>query len=361
MAVQTQNGLPGNVIVCNPRELLELLRLAVERRQSVIVWGLPGIGKSQLVWQLSEMIGYGLNEFRAATADASDARGLPLFDRRVLNDTEYTISRWTRNTELLPLEGNRIVFLDEVNRAPLIVQNSLFQLLDQRRIGDHKIPDSVALIAACNPDGSDGGVTRMPPALRNRFLHLYLEPSLQEWLRWAMGAGISALVIAYLQEHPDALYELDKSADAWPSPRSWERLSRLLSPEGSDTWVSLPDHLELALAAGTVGQGRAMEVVAYKRLINELPRIADILRDPRRAKVPDIHNLRALWAVTAGLAQQTDATNFGQTVIYFDRLPSEFAALGMQTVTSHKVNGPLIKALPEFKTWALAHAREYIG
>jgi hypothetical protein len=139
----------------------------VEARQPVFAWGGPGIGKSAIVSQLADRLGIPLKDVRALLLDPVDLRGLPFLrsDGR---------SKWA-TPEFLPQTGSGILFLDELNAAPAMVQASCYQLVLDRRLGEYALPDGWAIIAAGNRDSDRAVTTRMPTPLRNRFVHLEFE------------------------------------------------------------------------------------------------------------------------------------------------------------------------------------------
>ena len=157
------------------------LRCLVAARQPVFVWGGPGIGKSAVVRQLAEGLNVPLQDVRALLLDPVDLRGLP----SIASDGR---SKWS-TPEFLPHDGEGILFLDELNAAPAMVQASCYQLVLDRKLGEYSLPDGWAILAAGNRDSDRAVTTRMPTPLRNRFVHLEFEVDLQEWSEWAIRVG----------------------------------------------------------------------------------------------------------------------------------------------------------------------------
>jgi len=220
-----------------------LRTLAAAGRQPVFVWGPPGAGKSSVISQVARSMNLSLRDIRALLLDPVDLRGLPyVVDGR---------SKWA-TPEFLPTNGGGILFLDELNAAPAMVQAAFYQLVLDRRLGEYVLPDGWVIIAAGNPDGDRAHTTRMPTPLRNRFVHLDFEVDAQEWSEWAIGAGIRPEVIAFIRFRPQLLSVFDRDANAFPTPRSWEFVSRILDSD--------PDaNVEHEMFAGTVGLGAATE------------------------------------------------------------------------------------------------------
>jgi hypothetical protein len=208
-----------------------------------------------------------------------------------------------------------------------MVQASCYQLVLDRKLGEYTLPDGWSIVAAGNRDSDRAVTTRMPTPLRNRFVHLDFEVDLQEWCEWAIRAGIRAEVIAFLRFRPALLSSFDREATAFPSPRSWEFVSRIL-----DALDSASNHaIEHELMAGAVGSGAATEFTGFLRIFRELPDTDAILMSPHRAPVPDEPS--AQFAVASALARCASDTNFDQVCAYLDRLPTEFRVLCVRDAT----------------------------
>jgi hypothetical protein len=319
-----------------PSHLAQALDVCLRSKQPACIWGAPGIGKSQVVHQVAAATGRELRDVRAVLLDPVDLRGLPH-----LNGDGR--SHWAI-PEFLPRDGAGILFLDELNRAPALVQNSCFQLVLDRKLGEYELPPDWHVIAACNRESDGGGVTRMSSALCNRFVHLDCEPDLDDWGKWAVSHGIEPAVIAFLRFRPELLHNFDRTKKAFPSPRSWEFVSRI-------TGENPGKNVELAIFEGTVGHGAAIEYAAFLGLFRSLPSIDAILLNPDKAPVPK--DAATLWAIAAGLARRASDQNFRRVITYLDRMPQEYAVL---TVKDAVARDQGLTSTAEFTGWAVAHA-----
>lgn len=309
------------------------LRTLVAARQPVFLWGGPGIGKSAVVKQLASNLNIILQDVRALLLDPVDLRGLPFLgqDGR---------SKWA-TPEFLPQTGSGILFLDELNAAPAMVQASCYQLVLDRKLGEYALPGGWAIIAAGNRDSDRAVTTRMPTPLRNRFVHLEFEVDVQEWSEWAVQSGIRPEVIAFLRFRPELLSAFDRDANAFPSPRSWEFASRILD--------SGPDQsIEHELLAGAVGTGAATELSAFLRMFRELPNIDAILLNPLNEPLPE--NAAAQYAVASALARRASDTNFDRVCQYLGRMPTEFSVL---CVRDASLREPAIRHTAGYTKWAI--------
>jgi len=316
-------------------QIASSLHVLFEARQPVFLWGGPGIGKSAIVRQLAISLNLPLQDVRALLLDPVDLRGLPFLgsDGR---------SRWA-TPEFLPQEGEGILFLDELNAAPAMVQASCYQLVLDRKLGEYTLPDGWAIIAAGNRDSDRAVTTRMPSPLRNRFVHLEFEVDAQEWSEWAIQSGIRPEVIAFLRFRPELLSAFDRDANAFPSPRSWEFLSGILEKQPATA-------IEHELFAGAVGNGAATEFSGFLRMYRDLPNIDAILLNPQREPVPE--NPAALYAIALALARCATDFNFDRVCAYLERMPTEFRVL---CVRDAFLREPAVRHTPSYTKWAIEH------
>jgi hypothetical protein len=313
----------------------DALGVLVKARQPVFLWGSPGIGKSAIVRQLAASLDQHLQDVRALLLDPVDLRGLPFLgsDGR---------SKWA-TPEFLPQDGEGILFLDELNAAPAMVQAGCYQLVLDRKLGEYALPDGWAIVAAGNRDSDRAVTTRMPTPLRNRFVHLEFEVDTQEWSEWAIQSGIRPEVIAFLRFRPELLSDFQKDANAFPSPRSWEFLSKIL-----DAYP--PPTIEHELFAGAVGNGAATEFSGFLRMFRDLPNIDAILLNPHREPVPE--SPAAQYAVASALARCATDFNFDRICQYLKRLPAEFSVL---CVRDASLRAREITSTPAYTQWAIEH------
>jgi hypothetical protein len=309
------------------------LQSLITAHQPVFIWGSPGVGKSSVVAKLARSLNYKLQDVRALLLDAVDVRGLPHLgpDGR---------STWA-TPDFLPTEGRGLLFLDELNAAPSMVQAAFYQLVLDRRLGEYVLPDEWVIVAAGNRDSDRAHTSRMPTPLRNRFVHLEFETDPGEWCNWAISANIRPEVIAFIRFRPELLSQFDRDVNAFPSPRSWQFVSRILD--------SAPDaSIEHEMFAGAVGSGAATEFSGFLRMFRELPNIDAILLSPTTETVPE--EPAAQYAVASALARRASDLNFDRICQYLDRMPTEFRVL---CVRDAMLRDPSVKTTSGFTKWAV--------
>lgn len=326
-----------------PSELTSALTALVNARRPAFVWGPPGVCKSSVVRQLAKNQGRPLVDIRAVLLDPVDLRGLP----RVTKDGRAS---WCP-PGFLPhdKDSNAIVFLDELAQAPAMVQSACLQLTLDRRLGEYELPEGCAIVAASNRQEDRAGAHRMITPLLNRFVHLDVEVSNDDWHAWAIGACIDSRVTAFLRFKPEALFAFDpKAADtrAFPTPRSWHFVS--------DCIKSLPPDVRLYdIAAGCVGPGAAGEFKAFVDIYQSLPDITRLVASPSTHPLPQ-NAPSVTYALCGALVDHLRANPKAANAIatIAARLPAEYGVLAMRDALSV---APSILSTPAGAAWIKAN------
>lgn len=322
----------------SPSEVVRALAALVPTKRPVYLWGCPGVGKSSVVRQAACSLKLDLVDVRATLLDPVDLRGLP----RVTKDTAV----WCPPA-FLPRSGRGVLFLDELAQAPPLVQAACLQLVLDRRVGEYELPDGWSVVAASNRQEDRAGTHRLISPLLNRFVHLDLEVSQEDWQDWALRANVSPEVRAFLRFRPALLFQFDPAANprAFPTPRSWAFVS--------DVLARTPVELLHRVVAGCVGDGPAAEFVGFLQLYRELPDLDQALAGPDTTPVP--REPAVLYALVGALVEKCKADNapLGHFVRYATRLPDEFALLALRDALAVK---PKMVAMPVVQQW-IARAR----
>lgn len=328
-----------------PSQLSEALFALLADRVPPHIWGATGIGKSQIVRQVADRMDCDLIDLRAVLLDPVDLRGLPTVQKGQ--------THWIP-PQFLPTAGRGILFLDELTSAPPMTQAACYQLVLDRKLGEYRLPDDWFVVAAGNPASERGVHHAMPRPLRNRFVHLTLEPDLQEWFQWALTAGIRSEVIAFLRFKPALFHDPAQPADAnaWPTPRSWEMVSRILCGQATIRRQSFTtSETEAAMFEGAIGVGAAAELSGFLRLFRELPSIDEILLNPDNAPVPAQPD--ALVAVATALGRSMTPFSIGNGLRYLARIAQEFRVLAIRDAVARDRG---ITQTPEFIQFGVEHA-----
>jgi MoxR-like ATPase len=267
---------------------------------SWMLHGRPGVGKTEVVQTLAQRIGAELYDLRLTTIEPQDLRGLPYFDHA----SAKTV--WYRPEDLPDTEAPAVLFLDELTAAAPALQPTVYGLLQERRVGRHRLPANVLVVAAGNRV-EDGAIAyEMGTALSDRLIHIVVQASAEDWLRhYAVPAGIDPAVAAFLRTRPDLLETTEESLRRGQmiacTPRSWTRVSRIMQ--------TVPDRAtRQVMIAGTVGAAPAAEFALLADEIAVTVRIAEMLAVPRRERAAlyprSLHGLTALVYGLVGAASE---------------------------------------------------------
>lgn len=312
--------------------------VAIRNREPVFIWGMPGIGKSALARQLAVKHTMYLCDIRLGQWESVDLRGTPDVDR------ENNLSVW-RVPATLPFVGNPLfpddqpilLFLDEMNQASKPVSSVAYQLVNERAVGEHKLKPNVIVLAAGNREGDRGTTNTQPMPLSNRFTHVEMVVSVQDFCVYAARVGLPPIAIAFFQAFKDRglLSTFDKHRDnpelgkAYATPRTWEKALKYYAD------ATMPETVKRAAMHGAVGAGPSTEFWAFTKVWGSLVKASDIIANPRLAPVPD--ELSAAYATAINISGHMDPTKKKELdafCIYLDRMRPDFKVCAWQMATA---------------------------
>lgn len=327
--------------------------LPVKTMPSVMLWGPPGVGKSQAVRQIASRIenetGKKVNvtDVRLLLFNPIDLRGIPTANQ------DKTLAVWLR-PQIFQMDDSpdvvNILFLDEISAAPQSVQAAAYQITLDRTVGEHRLPENCIVIAAGNRTADKSVAYKMPKALANRLMHIDVEGSFEAWKEWAVRTGINEKVIGFLSFRRNYLMGFDPGSDdlAFATPRSWEMVSNILNGIGSDISKMYP------LIAGIVGTGIAVEFRTWEKVYKDLPSIDDIFA----GKMPHVpKNTDALYALTASMtayarSHKDDLTGIGNSIRYAGAMPPDFSVVLLKDYMYIEPGfREKLMRIPEFAKW----------
>ncbi len=293
---------------------------------SVMLWGPPGVGKSQAVRQIGKNIETTtgktvvITDVRLLLFNPIDLRGIPTAN------AEKTLAIWLK-PQIFQMNPNddivNILFLDEISAAPQSVQAAAYQITLDRVVGEHKLPDNCIVLAAGNRTTDKSVAFKMPKALANRLLHLEVKGSLESWLSWAARSNVNSKVMGFLSCMPEVLFEFDASNDslAFSTPRSWEMVSNILNNITPDVEKAFP------LISGLVGLNTANLFKAWCKT-NNIPRVEDIFNgtETKAPQSQDILYVVLMKMVEYAKTCQYDVEKIGHSLEYAKAFPADYIA-----------------------------------
>jgi AAA domain (dynein-related subfamily) len=295
-----------------PSRLESVLESLLDQRWPAFIWGPPGVGKSSLVHAIAQRRALPVVDLRASLLDPTDLRGIPAI--------EAGRAVWCPPA-FLPREQDKpgILFLDEINAAPPLVQASLYQLVLDRRVGEYQLPAGWWLVAAGNRQQDRAVTFRMSSALANRFVHLQFEADIDDWRSWAIRRDIDPLVVAFLAVRPGLLQQESGESPAFATPRSWEMVSDILKRFGGIAQCR-------DVLPGIIGEGPSIELQRFAKQALQENYLRELVQNPSTATLPK--GLDELYLVTSWFATHgKDKAVAKAAAELLGRLPPEFAVV----------------------------------
>ena len=333
--------------------------LLVKTFPSVMLWGAPGVGKSQAVRQIARRIEnetkktVKVTDVRLLLFNPIDLRGIPT------SNADKTLAVWLK-PQIFQMDESEdvinILFLDEISAAPQAVQAAAYQITLDRVVGEHKLPENCIVIAAGNRVTDKSVAFKMPKALANRLLHIEVEGSFKSWKDWAIKQGINHKVVGFLSFRNDYLMGFNASDEdlAFTTPRSWEMVSNILNNISDDVEEMYP------LISGLIGSGTAIEFRTWCEVYNKLPSLDDIFNG-KMPKLPD--TIDAMYALTSSMVayakeHKDDMNKIVNSIKYASILPPDFSVVLLKDYMAIEENykQKLIK-IPEFNKWLQTKGR----
>jgi hypothetical protein len=288
-------------------EDLKRLMVAFSPEITVCIRGRHAVGKSEGTYQVAQMI---RDEFYKDEANSKRynwkfEQGLPVIERRLSQLTEGDLTGMPdmdtgrKSTVFKPCdwlieacEHPVVLFLDERNRALEGVKQAVFQLMDSRAFYGHKLHPGTRVVVAENV-GDMYNVQQCDPAETSRAATVELNPSVDEWLKYASQPNkCHDVTVNFIRSNKEFL-EFDPNDNArakrvfepnkkYPDRRSWFKLDHQLQ---QSNLIDHPnDPLFYVMCASMVGIEAALKFVDYAKNFSRQVTVTDILTNWNGAK-----------------------------------------------------------------------------
>ena len=208
------------------------------RQRPILLMGAPGIGKTQIMEQISRECKVGLVSYTITHHTRQSAVGLPFirektFRRETFSVTEYTMSEIIASVyEKMEKTGLRegILFIDEINCVSETLAPMMLQFLQGKTFGNQKVPEGWVIVTAGNPPEYNKSVREFDVVTLDRIKRIDVQPDFEVWKEYAYEQGIHPAVISYLELRRKNFYRMENTVDGriFATARGWEDLSRLI-------------------------------------------------------------------------------------------------------------------------------------
>jgi hypothetical protein len=327
---------------------------SVSHRHFIIPFfiGDPGVGKTAIPNQVAEEEEVPLHTTIVAQYDAGEMGGFGLPTDIIFEEadgTQFTEKRVIRaRPDYLPdprMENGLVGIwnLDELPQAFLANQNICSQIVNEYRVGEHKISHGITICCTGNKPENKAGTTTMPMHLKDRLMFINIEVDHKDFNDYAIRKGLHRWVIAFLNANPAYLHMFVVGVNSFPSPRSWERVSELLK-------MNLIPHILYECIAGQIGDGMAGQFMAWVKVEDRMPTAEQIMKDPDGSPLFESRDADILHMLMANLVEVALPKNLEPIIKYLKRLKNkEFLALWSKNAQKRHPEIVNHKAMTEFK------------
>ena len=237
--------------------------------------GKGGIGKTESIEDLAKKkLKIGYIDVRLLLYSETDLKGIPY------PDENHIRTIWLQNN-ILPTEEkdgkDGILVFDEITSCAKSVRTAAYQLLNERRLGEYKLPDGWLVVCLGNGEEDGGDYQGMEGNFANRCSVYNVVPNLESWKKWAMKHNINELVTAYVTFKPQDLHSYNPDSETellFASPRSWKAVSDLLNKHE----YSSEDKLLITMLQANLGQRVGQTFISFCKFKNKTVDPMDILR-----------------------------------------------------------------------------------
>lgn len=256
----------------NIREVKQALPFLLKHNICPFFWGSQGVGKTSAVKQYCKDNDLDIRVLYTATQDVGDLVGLLVKDDN--GGVYHAKPNW------FPTEGKGIVFLDELNRAPADVLQSLFSFVQNGTIHTHTLPSGWHVVAAGNYQSDRFNTTDTSDAAwMSRFCHIDFTPTVEEWLIHAESKGMFELA-SFIREQPSMLELSEKQGGRLDTSFIVPDRRAFLDGVGRlENDPEVPEKLKYELYSGMVGTASAAAFMSYKVKAEKSLQIGHILKD----------------------------------------------------------------------------------
>lgn len=299
--------------------------IALAAGDSLMQWGAPGVGKSQAVqqWNADKVLEYqrriasgekvkpwnpDVCDVRLSMKEPVDLVGVPIPTKNEKGEmaTVWAIpSMWPRDNGEF---SGGVIHLDEMNQGQAAILNAAFQLIQDRALGEYKVPEGYLIIGSSNPAAFNNTVTEFSGPLSNRFSHFNVKANFESWMNHRLNHGGNLDVMTFLKTQGEGmLYDTvaienrfgDRAdclyTDIIITPRSWEVVERVLAlPAGTKDTGGFTIEEKQSYCTGRLGLGMTSRFFTWLKDKAKYQDWHDILVDGKDFKSESVDQF---WAV----------------------------------------------------------------
>ena len=312
-------------------------------RQNLGFFGMPGLGKTEGIVQVAELLKEIYPNFFINTHILSQM-GPEDFGVPWISDGKYTIK--AHEDFRLPDNARGFVFFDEAANGSDDTKKAVQNILSSRELYGNKLPEGVMLLIASNNKEERAGATSFNTAFGNRVEWHFVEKDFAGWYKWAISHNIDFSITSFLKKFQNLLFDFKPDRMINATGRSWAKCNDVLGSKH-----------EFARLSGLIGEGIATQFLAYKEVFMEFPEISDVESKPERAHVPKSKD--AQYAFAFALIQHLTLKNWPAFVTYCGRMNKEYLTMFVTEALEHHPKLGLNKT-PEYTKFIFENQKDLL-
>ena len=266
----------------------DIIRGSIESNVPVFLHGPSSEGKSARVKQIDSTCE--IIYLRNATPEGLNGKSVYNAETGEMIDIKPT---WLKKLEeKCQSEPDKlhVLFFDELTNALPSIQGMAFNIVLDREVnGIWRLPENARIVAAGNEMDDSLAANQLAEPLFNRFAHVNIKTTTENWLKWASVNNIHPAIYAFIAYKGEGVlrskYDGKKpNAD----PRKWEMASKVLYATGNPKMLR-----------SLVGEEITREFVAFCN--EEVITLEDVINGNYTNEEIDELNTAEMYATTMGL------------------------------------------------------------
>lgn len=249
-------------------------RIPAVRQRPILLMGPPGIGKTQIMEQITRECQIGLVSYTITHHTRQSAVGLPFIVEEEFAGQNYSVTGYTMSEIIASVHRKMkdtglkegILFIDEINCVSETLAPTMLQFLQCKTFGNQKVPEGWIIVAAGNPPEYNKSVREFDMVTLDRVRRMDIEADFSVWKVYARAQGVSNILLSYLELRPQNFYRVQADVDGmqFVTARGWEDLSGLM-----DTY----EELQIPVTEDVICQ-----YVAHKEIAKDVAAYVDLYR-----------------------------------------------------------------------------------
>lgn len=316
--------------------------------------GEPGIGKSWMLEEIANSLGYGYAYIDVPNLDLGDI-AMPVIDHETKTTRYYPNARFGLHTGK-PM----VIMLDEFSKGAEPVKHMLHPMLEKAnpRLGDLSISKENIVFLTGNL-ATDGVGDSMKAHTLNRIVPITVQkPDAEQWLTWAIPNGVEPEVCAWVNQFPHVLasytdpaqsenpyiFNPKRAQTAFVSPRSLVTASNIVRSRHQNDNDSV-----IAALIGSIGESGARDMQAYLEFSDQLPTWEQTITHPTTTKIPTDPGACAI--VVFGAISRVEKDTITPFMQYMERMSAEWQAVFAINVSRAKAKQQIAFSCKAFADW----------